>query len=81
VIRAFELGADPDDQDSLDGQKAALTYAMWATFVPMGLLGAWVSHLRLSRFMNHGLQCFRCGHCFRDQTSLGCQTASVTVQL
>jgi hypothetical protein len=59
LLRAFLLGADPADQDSLDGQKAALTYAMWATFVPMGLLGAWVSHLRLQYFMGRSLQSFK----------------------
>jgi hypothetical protein len=59
VLRAFELGAKPDDQDSLDGQRTALTYAMWATFVPMGLLGAWVSHLRLKFFTGKSLQQFK----------------------
>jgi hypothetical protein len=59
LLAAFQLGADPDDQDSLDGQKAALTYAMWATFVPMGLLGAWVSHLRLKFFTGKSLQKFK----------------------
>jgi hypothetical protein len=59
VLAAFQLGANPDDQDSLDGQKAALTYAMWATFVPMGLLGAWVSHLRLKFFTGKSLRRFK----------------------
>jgi hypothetical protein len=59
VLRAFELGANPDDLDSLNSQRTALTNAMWATFVPMGLLGAWVSHLRLKFFTGKSLQRFK----------------------
>lgn len=59
VVRAFELGAVPGDQGSLDTQEAALTDTMWATCLPAGLLGAFVSYTRLKRFTDKGLQRFR----------------------
>jgi alkylhydroperoxidase family enzyme len=52
-------GANLDDQASLDSQKAALTYTMWATFIPMGVLGAWVSRVRLRHFTESGMKKFR----------------------
>jgi hypothetical protein len=59
VMRAFELGATPGDQDSLGQVQAGLTATLWATALPAGLLGGWASYMRLKRFTHTGLQSFR----------------------
>lgn len=46
----MHAGIDLRDDQAIQDQEDRLTTAMWATFVPAGLLGAMASWIRLSYF-------------------------------
>jgi hypothetical protein len=52
-------GAEKDNQESLNAYRDSLTNAMWGTFVPMGLVGAAASYMRLRHFRAKVLQKFK----------------------
>jgi hypothetical protein len=43
---------------------------MWGSFIPIGLLGGWISHLRLSHFMGKSLQKFKWVACWLHNSAM-----------
>ncbi|KAL6762968.1 hypothetical protein V8C86DRAFT_516034 [Haematococcus lacustris] len=59
LLLAFGIGVDLSDDHATLRHQARLTTVMWATFFPVGLLGALASWLRLRYFHRTVLQRFR----------------------
>lgn len=56
----MHAGIDLDDDQAIEDQERRLTTAMWATFVPAGLIGAMASWVRLNYYHVIVLNRFRC---------------------